>query len=482
MNTVLVLSPYIGSIIVSLTLAEYALRRRRVPAALPFSVVAASQALWTVGYIFELLATSLDAKIEWDSAQYIFEFSMTIAVVIMVRDFRRDQRKVPVWLWIAWLFIPVLCVVGFLSEPWHHQLRQSARILPAAPSGALWYDFHWLDWVAAAWNYGSWITTVVLLILHARKGSRLVRRQALALVVGCLIPIVMGTVLVYVATPLPQRDPAPFIFLAGNLAFGWGLFRAGLFDLLPVAREILVQQMSDGVVVVDPRCRVIDANPAAESILEHSLSRMLGQHFGEISTRMQLELPNDCHAPATSKLGTIHDTERWYEITCHPVSNALGASLGRLYVMHDVTAARNREFDLEARVMERTQALSLEIEQRKRTEAALSASEARFRAIFNQTFEFVGLLDTHGTVLDANQTALEFIGGDLRSVVGRPFGTPPGGSVQGPPRRNFEPRSLPPQRASSFDSKRIPKARTERRTSLTSPLNPLKTKPVKRRY
>ena len=51
----------------------------------------------------------------------------------------------------------------------------------------------------------------------------------------------------------------------------------------------------------------------------------------------------------------------------------------------------------------------------------LVATERRFRAIFDQTFQFIGLLDVHGTLLEANQTALSFAGVRTEDVIGKPF-------------------------------------------------------------
>ncbi len=51
----------------------------------------------------------------------------------------------------------------------------------------------------------------------------------------------------------------------------------------------------------------------------------------------------------------------------------------------------------------------------------LAASEAKQRAIFDQSFQFIGLLDTEGTLLDVNQTALDFIGAPKAEVIGKPF-------------------------------------------------------------
>jgi PAS domain S-box-containing protein len=44
------------------------------------------------------------------------------------------------------------------------------------------------------------------------------------------------------------------------------------------------------------------------------------------------------------------------------------------------------------------------------TKEELAERERRFRAIFDQTFEFIGLLSTDGKLLEANRTALDFIG------------------------------------------------------------------------
>jgi PAS domain S-box-containing protein len=50
-------------------------------------------------------------------------------------------------------------------------------------------------------------------------------------------------------------------------------------------------------------------------------------------------------------------------------------------------------------------------EQRKR--------QRRFDAVFNNTYQFIGLLDTDGTLLEANETALRFGGIDREDVVGK---------------------------------------------------------------
>jgi PAS domain S-box-containing protein len=62
-----------------------------------------------------------------------------------------------------------------------------------------------------------------------------------------------------------------------------------------------------------------------------------------------------------------------------------------------------------------------DITERKKTEEALRESEIKIRAIFDQTFQFIGLMNIDGVLIEANRTALEFSGIDSSSVLNKPF-------------------------------------------------------------
>ena len=64
--------------------------------------------------------------------------------------------------------------------------------------------------------------------------------------------------------------------------------------------------------------------------------------------------------------------------------------------------------------------LSLVVE-RGRAQAGLRESERRFRAIFDQSYQFIGLMEPDGTLIEANQTTVQFAGVTLDDVVGQKF-------------------------------------------------------------
>ena len=66
-----------------------------------------------------------------------------------------------------------------------------------------------------------------------------------------------------------------------------------------------------------------------------------------------------------------------------------------------------------------------DITERKRIERELISSERQLKAIFDQSFQYIGVLAPDGTVLDVNQTATTGIGHARDEIIGRPFWNSP---------------------------------------------------------
>ncbi|NEZ58187.1 EAL domain-containing protein [Adonisia turfae] len=75
-------------------------------------------------------------------------------------------------------------------------------------------------------------------------------------------------------------------------------------------------------------------------------------------------------------------------------------------------------------------------------EQQVKVSESRFRAIFDHTFQFIGLLEPDGTLIEANQAALDFVGLSQEDVINLPFWQTPwwrlSAAIQAQLRKNIE--------------------------------------------
>ncbi|WP_205481271.1 hybrid sensor histidine kinase/response regulator [Sphingomonas arenae] len=86
---------------------------------------------------------------------------------------------------------------------------------------------------------------------------------------------------------------------------------------------------------------------------------------------------------------------RWLRSVSSPRSGPDGEVVGFIGAAFDVTARKEAELELRRLVEERT--------------AELSASEARFRAVFDTALEFMGLMTPEGEYLEMNRTASELL-------------------------------------------------------------------------
>lgn len=57
----------------------------------------------------------------------------------------------------------------------------------------------------------------------------------------------------------------------------------------------------------------------------------------------------------------------------------------------------------------------------RKADRSLRESERRFHAVFDQTFQFMGILDPRGILLEINQTSLDLVGIPRKEVMGRSF-------------------------------------------------------------
>ena len=98
---------------------------------------------------------------------------------------------------------------------------------------------------------------------------------------------------------------------------------------------------------------------------------------------------------------------RWLRSVSQPRFGADGELIGFIGVGMDVTAEKEAESNLKGLVAERT--------------AELTASEARFRAIFDTVMEIVVLLKPDGTVIEVNKTPASWRDNDPRKAIGHPL-------------------------------------------------------------
>jgi PAS domain S-box-containing protein len=125
----------------------------------------------------------------------------------------------------------------------------------------------------------------------------------------------------------------------------WGIFRYQVFDILPIALDTVVENINDGVVVLDMLARIIDMNPMAERMLNLSLNNVAGIPVTQVLAdwpALQLNLDQETTQVAEITLGTAADPHPC-EVHLSSLRDRQDAVFGRLLLIHDITERKQVE-------------------------------------------------------------------------------------------------------------------------------------------
>ena len=198
-----------------------------------------------------------------------------------------------------------------------------------------------LYWVFVAFAYTLIFIAFVIIFRVFLRSAGAERTQAAILLTGAVVPFFASVPTGLKIVPL-DIDLAPLAFLATGVLWLIAILRGALLDILPLARDLLVEQMVDGVVVVDEANCVADANPAALTMLHAALSEVLGKPAETLLSSVDgadsvLGGSGPRHAVLPVGAG---DDPRYVELAVTPLVVGSGGPSARLVTLHDVTEER----------------------------------------------------------------------------------------------------------------------------------------------
>jgi PAS domain S-box-containing protein len=428
--------PYILSASTSFGVAAYCWRRRTVAGVNYYSIVATCWGLMTTGYVLELLAPTLSGKIAWDDFQFYPSFVIPIALLAFSTHYTERKPPYPHLIWGALWGIAITFSVIVLTNPTYHLMRDTAQMIPGQPFDALTYNFTTTFLIYTLYIYIVSMWAIVLLGLRWVQVSHPYRGQIGTILIGHIIPYVGTFLTVFGIIPTFERDTTPFWFAISNVIVWWGLYHYRLFDLTPIAREKLIEQLGDVVVVVDTNNRVVDLNRAAQLIVGNPRQNIIGktlmevfpqqidliQRFSEIDQiSTELEIPG--------LMGTTY-----YDLKITPLYSEKKKLLGRLFVSHDITQLKRVQAELDAQrlklkkiVSQRTatlkktnRQLKQEIIEREQITRELSERDERLRMLTDATFEGIAISEK-GVFVEANQQVADMFGVEIEDLIGKPI-------------------------------------------------------------
>lgn len=229
-------------------------------------------------------AIALEDKIFWAKLEYVGSGSVITLFLIFAMHFTNERRwltsRNTASLWV----IPAFNVAMVATNEWHNLIWSGFLPDPHQSNIVIYQHGIGFFWVMGC-IYVYTLTGVLLLTKRALLPSALYRQQSIMVVAGALIPLLGASAYMLRLTPA-GLNISPMSFMLTGLIYAVSVFRFRMFDLVPVARDILIERMSDGVLVLDVQKRILDINPAAQNLIG-TTAQLIGQSAVQVLSRWQ---------------------------------------------------------------------------------------------------------------------------------------------------------------------------------------------------
>ncbi len=332
---------------ISLTIGLLSLRKKKRRQNLPLAIATFLTALWSFLYTLEIATYDLTAKFCFTKIEYLAIATIpTLWLIFIIQysghTFRFDKKI------LALLFLEptITILLSWTNE--RHGLIYSQTFLSSLGDYLLLeaiYGF-WF-WIHVAYSYLLATIGAALLWDKYRHTGDEGKKQAMFLLAATFLPW-MGSFIIAEFWLGPHIDLSPILLTAGYVIAAVGLWKMGESDVVPIARKVAIEGMTDAYLVLDNGLTILDMNKAAERAFGRPKAELIGRFFPDMA---RLDIPFE--EIVTTKVPfrrIVALSDIYYEVHAEPIFQNNGHRLGILATWRDATEHIVQKQLLEERV------------------------------------------------------------------------------------------------------------------------------------
>ena len=309
------------------------LRKRDAPGALYFLLMVISCLMWTNGYIIEVNAPSLSTKFLGEQLQYFFGIPFVpIFFYSAAKNFTTLKKEPGKWELFLITIIPVITMILLFTNESHQLIYKDMRISELGTITFIEKDRGFWYYIQLFYSYLMLAIGGFYFLRYALKSKGVFRKQSLSFLLMLALPLTASLVYTFKVLPL---DLTPVSYSFAAIIVGFNIQKYGIFDLIPAARDIIVEAITNGILVIDTYDRVIDANPVAKKIFRNS--DIIGKSMEEIFAGLNIKL--NINDSKHSKFFELVAGNSIYELLVTDIEK----NRGRIYTFYDITERKRNE-------------------------------------------------------------------------------------------------------------------------------------------
>lgn len=294
-------------------------------------------AIWAFTYAFEFAASNIETKIFWSKLSYLGIVYCPVFFLFFTLAFSSRYRYLKRKIIIAVFCFATLFILFPFTNDLHFLHWKSYSVNPT--THATDYVYGPLFWVMTFFAYVALTLGVINIYMMYFRMSDYYRKQITLLLFAALLPPAGNLIYIFHINPVPGFDWTPFTFIFTGLLVAINLSQFNMFELVPVARDILIDNIQDAIMVVDNSLVVADLNPAMQKLVGSGKKELIGSSVKEVfphrETLIQDIIKRDDYQARVSR--EINGHTHFFDMQVTSLFDHNQNQTGRLLVLKDIT-------------------------------------------------------------------------------------------------------------------------------------------------
>ncbi len=307
----------------------------RAPGSRSLMIMMIGEGWWTLCYAIHLSNCIRPEPYFWSKLMFLGVVMVPAGFLVWASRYTKRDGWVTNRSISLLLIEPIIFNIIIWTDPWHRLF--SGSYPTTATLGVAF-------WVHSAYSYILLTIGGVMLFLNWLQVTDPYRKQAFLVLLGLPISWLANIITIFQLTSVRNIDFSPLGFFAAGAIFTYAQLRHRLFDLLPVAHHTVLENMRDGVMVLDTEDRIIHLNKSAQEILGININEALGEAAGSAlpawqKTEVQSALKKDAHAEFLLEV----PEKRNIDLLTTALYDRRNQPYGKLVILRDITNIKHIE-------------------------------------------------------------------------------------------------------------------------------------------
>lgn len=297
--------------------------------------------LWSAGYLFGFFNTDMSWKMIALRFELLGVIGTTFYWFLFIATYLDYDFLLKKKILAILAIIPILTIIEVILVDIHPIFYRNTYLVEADGMIVFCKDYGIGFYLHLVYSYFLVFLGTVMILNSIIQLPGNMKYQLVPF--SLIILIVAIPNLFYIAgnNPLHPYDPTLVSFVAVAVVFVYIFRRHKFLNVVPVAYNMVFNNVKSGIIIIDERLTIVEMNRAAELIVGVGSQKVLGENIRDVFPKYLDLIEKYEKTKETSTEITIGARKKTYELKISPLLGKGNKIVGRIVMLYDISELRS---------------------------------------------------------------------------------------------------------------------------------------------